>query len=148
PQQLVRWSDELYRIYGYEPQSRSITAEFFLSRVHPEDRDRVQQHVARALAEGGPFKWSERIVRPDGSIRALETIGEVHTDGDGTCLFGTCRDITEQQENLEQIQRYADICRNIQIGLLVWSPGGASRVREFKLTAFNRVAEHDVGASL
>ena len=35
-QSTVRWSDELYRIYGYEPQSRTVTPEFFLSHVHPD----------------------------------------------------------------------------------------------------------------
>ena len=45
----VAWSDELYRIYGLEPQSREVTLEFFLSRVHPEDRSRIQAEVGKAL---------------------------------------------------------------------------------------------------
>src|SRR3954447_5817783 len=36
----VAWSDELYRIYGFEPQSVPVTLEFFLSRIHPDERER------------------------------------------------------------------------------------------------------------
>ena len=147
-QDVVYWSDELYRIYGYEPQSRTITADFFLSRVHPDDRDHVARHVTRALEQGGPFQWLERIVRPDGTVRLLETVGEVHSENGTKSLFGTCRDITEQRQNLEQIQRYADICRNVQIGLMVWAAEGKSRPSEFTLVMFNRVAEECAGLPL
>ena len=148
PQETVQWSDELYRIYGYEPQSRIITADFFLSRVHPDDREQVERHVARALEQAGPFQWVERIVRPDGTIRLLETIGEVHCENGSKSLFGTCRDITEQQENLEQIQLYADICRNVQIGLMVWAAEGMSEGGDFRLVTFNRIAEECAGVPL
>ncbi|HEY6558016.1 MAG TPA: PAS domain-containing protein, partial [Polyangiaceae bacterium] len=39
---IVTWSDELYRIYGLEPQSCSVTFDAFLSRVHPDDRAHIQ----------------------------------------------------------------------------------------------------------
>src|SRR5579863_9005703 len=59
----VRWSDELYRIYGLEPQSREISFEFFVSCLHPEDRARVQREVGLALERGGRFQYPERVVR-------------------------------------------------------------------------------------
>jgi len=101
----VRWSDELYRIYGFAPQSQPITPEFFLSRVYPDDRELVQQGVRQALEQGGLFHWRERIVRPDGSLRVLDTVGEVLTGEHSTSLFGTCRDITEEQQRLEEQTR-------------------------------------------
>jgi len=67
---VVTWSDELYRIYGFEPRSREVTFDFFLSRLHPEDRERVRGEVTQALGRGGRFAYLERIVRPDGSLRA------------------------------------------------------------------------------
>src|ERR1700722_19921302 len=70
----VTWSDELYRMYGLEPRSREITFEFFVSRLHEDDRVRVQQQVALAVERGGPFAYTERIVRPDGSVRVLDTV--------------------------------------------------------------------------
>jgi PAS domain S-box-containing protein len=94
---VVTWSDELYRIYGLEPRSCEITLEGFLARVHPDDRERLQRHVADAVARGGPFSHTERIVRPDGSVRRLDSVGEVMVDAQGRAvsLIGTCRDVTD-----------------------------------------------------
>jgi len=93
----VSWSDELYRIYGLEPRSRSVTLELFLSSLLPEDRDRIQGEIQGAIARKGRFSYRERIVRPDGSVRVLDTIGEVVCGEDGApaSLLGTCRDVTD-----------------------------------------------------
>jgi|SRR5882724_6057310 len=102
---VVAWSDELYRIYGLEPQSCEIRFEFFLSRVVPEDRERVKAAVARAVEQREPFGYPERIMRPDGSIRELDTLGEPSfgPHGEFTGLIGTCRDVTDERarERLE-----------------------------------------------
>jgi len=94
---VVTWSDELYRIYGLAPRSCEITLEGFLARVHPDDRERVQRLVVAAMERGGPFGHGERIVRPDGSVRKLDTVGDVLVDAHGrpVSLIGTCRDITD-----------------------------------------------------
>jgi PAS domain S-box-containing protein len=96
----VSWSDELYRIYGLEPSSQEITLDFFLSRIHPDDRPRIQGEISAALQRGGRFSYRERIVRPDGSVRTLDTVGEELRDPSGrtTGLLGTCRDVTEDLE--------------------------------------------------
>jgi len=103
----VAWSDELYRIYGFEPRSRPITYEFFLSCVHPDDRAMTTREVRAALERGGRFAYIERIVRPDGTLRLLDTVGEVVRDADGKprSLLGTCRDITDERARDEAIAR-------------------------------------------
>jgi PAS domain S-box-containing protein len=95
----VTWSAELYRIYGLEPGSATITFDSFLARVHPEDRERVKGEIEAAVRRGGRFKHTERIVRPDGSVRELDSVGEVMCDPSGrpTGLLGTCRDVTEER---------------------------------------------------
>ena len=140
---VVNWSDELYRIYGFEPQSRPITLEFFVSRLHPDDRARVQRDVGLALERGARFAYPERIVRPDGSIRILDTIGEPARDADGAVvgLIGTCRDVTDEHERDETIRLYADIVRNMQIGLAVFEVGDPSAPEGFRLVAYNPEAE-------
>src|SRR5688572_30911548 len=65
---VVTWSDELYRIYGLEPQSCEITLEGFLDRLHVDDRARVHANVRQAIEHRGRFAYPERIVRPDGTI--------------------------------------------------------------------------------
>src|SRR5688572_32274777 len=77
---LLRWSDELYRIYGYAPRSREPSFEWFLGHVHPDDRERVRRAVSDAMMRGGRFSHQERILRPDGSVRDIDTVGEVLVD--------------------------------------------------------------------
>ena len=140
----VFWSDELYRLYGFEPGSRAISVDFFLSRVHEGDRALVQRRVSEALERGGRFAWIERIVRADGRIRELDTIGEVIAGPEGRprSLIGTCRDITDERERERQIRLYADIVHNVQIGLSVWAPtDGESAPPSLVLDAFNPASE-------
>lgn len=92
----VTWSDALYRMYGLEPRSEECTFESYLGRVHPEDRERVQAEIQRALEHGSTFEFEERIVRPDGEIRYLLSRGRA-VKGDGGVverLLGTCQDVT------------------------------------------------------
>ncbi|HEU5284781.1 MAG TPA: MASE1 domain-containing protein, partial [Burkholderiales bacterium] len=101
----VTWSDELYRIYGLKPEEFSASFEGYLSRVHPDDRARVTQAVQAALERQQPWELTERIVRPDGSIRVLHSLGKVTTDADGRtrAMYGVCLDDTERVR-LERIQ--------------------------------------------
>ena len=103
---VVTWSDELYRIFGL-PIGDPITFEALLGRVHPDDRSGVTQLIRDALTRCGRFVHSERIVRPDGSIRELESIGEVTVDdrGQPTGLICTCRDVTEERIRERQLAR-------------------------------------------
>ncbi len=95
----VSWTDELYRIYGLEPQSFGATLEAFLERVHPADRDAVRDGLAGALERGKPVRTRERILRPDGEVRTLSTRAMVVRDDLGTPqrLIGVCHDITDSE---------------------------------------------------
>jgi signal transduction histidine kinase len=104
---VVSWSDELYRIYGIEPRSKAITFEVFLAALIPEDRARIPAEIEAAMARGGRFSYRERIARPTGEIRVLDTIGEVlfAKDGKPCGLIGTCRDVTDEIALTEAKQR-------------------------------------------
>jgi PAS domain S-box-containing protein len=99
-----RWSDQLYRIYGHEPQSFNATYDRFLSHVHPDDRDRIAAIHQHAYATGEPYQMIERIVRPNGETRYLSSNGQVLRDESGTPIRmrGTCIDITDQVHAEEQ----------------------------------------------
>lgn len=92
------WSDQLYRIYGYEPQEFNASYDRFLSMVHPDDRDAVTATHREMYQSGGSWTMVERIVRPDGEVRHLATNGVVVKDADGTAvrMRGTCVDITDR----------------------------------------------------
>jgi diguanylate cyclase (GGDEF)-like protein/PAS domain S-box-containing protein len=95
----VTWSDELYRIYGLKPGQFGASFEGYIERVHPDDQERVQATIGRALADHRSFSFEERVVRPAGEVRLLESEGEVVTDSDGDVvrLIGVCHDVTERR---------------------------------------------------
>src|SRR3569623_2482514 len=70
------WSDELYRIYGYEPRSVEPTLELFLSRIAPEQREHIQRQIQQVLRQPGRFSYRALILRPDGTRRPLATVGD------------------------------------------------------------------------
>ena len=95
---VVTWSDELFRIYGYAPQSVEVSYEAFLGRVHPDDRASVDERNQKCFADHEPFEDVKRIVRPDGTEFPMRTRGEMICAEDGTPLrmVGVCEDVTDE----------------------------------------------------
>ena len=93
-----RWSDQLYRIYGHEPQAFNASYDRFLSLIHPDDRERIAEVHQQAYRTGEPYQMLERIVRPDGEVRYLASNGQVMMDSGGTPvrMRGTCIDVTDR----------------------------------------------------
>ena len=100
---IVRWSDELYRIYGIRPGA-PLTFEDFGAMLHPDDRARVEGIVASGMQTGEPFAFEHRIVRPDGAVRLLAARGRVDRDAAGRPLrmVGTGQDITDRRQAEEE----------------------------------------------
>jgi len=113
---LITWSDELYRIFGLEPQEYDGTFESFIAKVHPEDREYVQEQINRSFSETDEGWLQYRIVQPDGSIRIVQSRRERVYDNDGQLLrlVGTVQDTTEQrmlESQLEQANRLSSLGR-------------------------------------
>ncbi len=102
-----RWSDQLYRIYGHEPQSFNVTYEQFVSHLHPDDRERVLGIHQEAYGSGEPYQMIERVQRPSGETRYLSSTGQVILDeaGTPTRMRGTCIDITDLVLAEQEIER-------------------------------------------
>ena len=99
------WSDQLYRIYGREPQSFMASYEVFLSMLHPDDREHVLAVHQTSLETLAPFEMEERVIWPDGQVRTLASWGEVVVDeqGNPARMVGICWDITERRMIEEQL---------------------------------------------
>lgn len=99
-------SDNLALLYGLDPNTFDGTYETFLAIVHPNDRDRVQQNTQSTLQKGGDGSLEFRIIRPDGSIRWIESKYQVFTDSTGKPLriSGIKLDITQRKEAEIKIQ--------------------------------------------
>ncbi|MDP2410954.1 MAG: MASE1 domain-containing protein [Pseudolabrys sp.] len=100
PENKVVWSDQLCDIYGITRARAPTKVEDFVDFLHPDDRDKVQASIGKALESGTDFSHDERILRPDGSVRHLQSVGEVVRDDSGAPLrmLGVCLDVTEQRE--------------------------------------------------
>jgi signal transduction histidine kinase/PAS domain-containing protein len=107
PQDRVSWSDELHRIYGVAPGAFAGTYEAFLEHVFPEDREHTRSVIFAAFRSAKPFKYDHRIVRADGSVGMLHTLGAVTTDDHGKVIrmAGACWDITELWDAQQTAER-------------------------------------------
>ena len=110
----VSWSDELHRIYGLSPENFGANHEAFLDRVHPFDREFVQDVIANALQGYQPFDIYHRIIRPDKTVRTIQALGEVIVDdGRAIKMVGTAQDVTERQSVEELLRESEDRYRDL-----------------------------------
>ena len=100
------WSKELYEILGFDPKSGIPTISDYLTRVHPEDREIVEETIHRMVAAGEGCDIKKRIIRPRGVQRVIRCVGmPVQEDGIVTRFVGTLMDITEQEELTRELRR-------------------------------------------
>ncbi|MFQ5507877.1 MAG: ATP-binding protein [Leptospirillia bacterium] len=109
----LSWSDEIYRIFGREPQAFHPTYEAFLGTVHPDDRQYVIDQVNAAVDPTlkRPYAIDHRIVFPSGEVRTVHEQGEVAFDpesGAALHMIGTVHDITKRREMEKHLQQAHD----------------------------------------
>jgi PAS domain S-box-containing protein len=102
------WSDESYRIFGFEPGAFEPTCDKFKSLLHPEDRNVVNKILQKILVEGiSSFEFDARIIMPDGKEGVVHDKLEVVTDKDGkpVKITGVNYDITERKLYERKLER-------------------------------------------
>lgn len=102
----LRWSEGVYRILGYEPGAVEVSNDLFFAHVHPDDRQRINEVVAQAIAAQQAYQIEHRIIRTDGTERIVLEHAEITFDAQARPLrmIGTIQDITERKE-AEEILR-------------------------------------------
>jgi PAS domain S-box-containing protein len=104
----VYWSQENYRLFGFDPEGGIPSDEAFYQRIHPEDRDRVRREVfLERPDEGSHFDVEFRIVLPDGAIKYVRSTGHPvrNISGDLLEYVGTSIDVTERKRAEEERER-------------------------------------------
>src|SRR5215210_3606860 len=103
----ARWSDEMYRIFGFEPGSFVPTYKTFLGSVHPDDKRRLRRAVREFLYHGRRDDVEYRVLRPDGEVRYAYTRCEVvyGEGGEPLQLVGTVQDVTERVRTVEALRK-------------------------------------------
>lgn len=104
----VTWSETLEAIHGIAPGTFPGTYEAYCSDIHPEDRDRVTDTIAKTLAEGSDHWITYRIVLPDDRVRWVEGRGRLFVDDDEmgrpVRMSGVCMDITDRKHAEDQLK--------------------------------------------
>ena len=113
----VDTSPELERIYGVQPGEDSTSVEFWLNRIHPDDRARVGALFAQAVRDGTEYQAGSRIVRPDGVVRYQYATGRPVFDEGGNLveLIGATMDMTDQWLADNELKRASEALRELEI---------------------------------
>ena len=105
----MRWSDELYRVFGVTRDQFVPSFESFLELVYSDDREYIKEQYNSTYTQGSPFSVDYRVTLPDGSIRNMHAEAELERDDDGQPmrLRGTTQDTTEAHNLSQQLSYQA-----------------------------------------
>ena len=123
----VFWSEEHFRIFGFDPERDKPSYPMLLESVHPRDRTFVAQTVDRAVSERSDLEMDYRIVRTDGSTRHIHGLGHPVFDENGglSGFIGTVMDVTERKHAEDALHKaqaeLAHVTRVMTMGELVAS---------------------------
>ena len=105
----VVWSDEHYRIFGYDPTQTAANFDLFLKTVHPDDRLLVKRNLDAAIRDRSGFSFEFRLSRPDGTIAHVQGVGRPVLNESGAVehYLGSTMDISERKR-AEDALRHAE----------------------------------------
>lgn len=118
----IRFSDELYRIFGEDPAHFTPTLDGFLEVVHHADKARVTEAIAASFDADRELELAYRIALRDGTERTVHARGRVERDAiqGPVRAFGTIQDITDRERAEADLraseERYRTILEQIDDG--------------------------------
>ncbi|HTS72160.1 MAG TPA: EAL domain-containing protein [Gaiellaceae bacterium] len=139
------WSENMYRLLGVRPGEVTPSPEYVLSRMHPADRDRVEQELDAARREGRLPNVTYRVVWADGGVRWLRSFSELADSRDGRPLrmVGAVQDVTElveaQRATAESLTLFEALQESAPIGFALID-------RELRVVRLNSVLAEVNGA--
>ena len=125
----VHWSEEVYRIFGYEPGGVAVSINRYFNSIHPDDRKYSRRAFVELITEKKDLNIEFRISLPTGGERILHGLAEVIYDGqtgEPQKIIGTVQDITNRklaEEALKQSERdYRAVFEQAHDAILIFAP--------------------------
>ncbi len=105
--ETVYWSDEMFRLFGFDPQQGLPMFDQWLQRIHPEDRDKVSLASEKTFLTKVNCDLEFRIVKPDGTVKHIHGVGHpvLSATGELVQVLGTMVDVTERKRAEEARDR-------------------------------------------
>jgi len=137
---LRYWSEECYRVLGFDPTGPPPRFEQFLKRIHPDDQALVREQFERAVRDKADFELNYRYLHPSRGIRDLHAVGHavLGASDDLVEFVGTVIDITERKRAEEELRQLVDFVPQL---IVVLGPDG-------EWIHVNRVAREYTGLTL
>ena len=111
----ITWSDETYRILGLHRGEVEVTMSDFRDRIHPDDVPLQAAATASAQRGEGRYDLEYRLVRPNGDVRTVYSVGDVIRDASGRShrAFGVVQDITDRKRAERALSESTNLLRAI-----------------------------------
>ncbi len=124
--EILYWSEEMFRLFGFDPQQGLPMWDQWLQRIHPEDRDKFRMAGDRTFLEKVHCDVEFRTVKSDGTVKHIHGIGHpvLSPSGELVQVVGTMVDTTERRRAEEALRRsenyLAQSQKSAHIGSWVW----------------------------
>jgi len=108
--QSLYWSEEMCRIYGFDPRDGVPSSEAFWQRIHPEDLESVRELLFKVAAGNQDYEHDHRILLPDGTVKHIHAIGHPVLNENGHVIeyVGTAIDVTERKLAEEELRKHRE----------------------------------------
>ena len=149
---IIATSGQYDKLYGLSPGKRSLTYDEWLSMIHPQDREHVQELTRDTVERTHVWDAEFRVVWPDGSVHWLHGRGAVLVDNSGRPIriTGVNLDITERKRAAAALRESEERFRNMAdtAPVMIWVSGPDKLCTFFNkgwLAFTGRTLEHELG---
>jgi DNA-binding NtrC family response regulator/PAS domain-containing protein len=110
------WSEECYRVLGFDPAGPPPPFETFFQRIHPDDQAGSRERFEKAIRDKADFEMDYRIVQPDGDTRNIHVVGHPALGPSGNLIefIGTVIDVSERLRAEDDLRRAFDDIKELR----------------------------------